>query len=134
MEIEIIIGHDLPDLYIEMMNTRPHTEDINRIVSRILNLDPYKIILFGSQAVGTSTEESDIDILVILDSENISKTYEEKMRNTLSVRNNIYEINKNVPIDLIVFTKAEYEILEKEMTSFAKGISNTGKILYEKAS
>ena len=116
------------------MVAKTYADVLNQIVSRILELDPHKIILFGSQAAGTSTEESDIDLLVILDSGNISRNYEEKMRNTLAVRNSIYEINKRIPIDLIVYTKAEYEVIEKEGASFSKEIKNTGRILYEKAS
>lgn len=116
------------------MNTKTNADYIDRIVSRILVLDPYKIILFGSRAAETSTAESDIDLLVILDSEAVSKNYGEKMKNTLAVRNSIYEINKYVPIDLVVYTRAEYRIIEKEETSFIKEINTNGLILYEKAS
>lgn len=116
------------------MAAKTYADELNQIVSRILELDPHKIILFGSQAAGTPTAESDIDLLVILDSGNISQNYEEKMRNTLAVRKSIYEINRRIPIDLIVYTKAEYEIIEKEETSFSKEIRDTGRILYEKAS
>ena len=35
------------------------------------NYMPYKIILFGSYARGTATEDSDIDILVVKDSDKI---------------------------------------------------------------
>ncbi len=114
------------------METR--TNYIDNIVSRLLTLDPYKIVLFGSHAIETQGEESDIDLLVILDSEAISQTYKEKMKKKLMVRNLIIEINKRVPIDLIVYTKAEYEIMVKHGSSFLKEITTSGKTLYEKAS
>ena len=99
-----------------------------------MTLDPYKIVLFGSHAIETQGEGSDIDLLVILDSEAISQTYKEKMKKKLMVRNKIIEINERVPIDLIVYTKAEYEIMVKHGSSFLKEITTSGKTLYEKAS
>ena len=111
-----------------------YAEYIEEIVAKLILLDPYKIILFGSQASGTYTEDSDIDLFVILDSERVSQTYEEKMRNYLTASNQIIEINERVPIDLIVYTKAEYDILEENNVSFINEVRETGKTLYEKES
>ena len=110
------------------------TSDLNDIVSCLLTIDPYRIVLFGSFAAETRESESDIDLLVILDSEAISQTYEERMKRRLTVRNSIREINKQVPIDLVVYTRAEYELLQKQGASFLNGIESSGKTLYEKAS
>ncbi|MHB9027887.1 MAG: nucleotidyltransferase domain-containing protein [Candidatus Latescibacterota bacterium] len=115
-------------------NMKTFAEYIEEIVSRLALLDPYKIILFGSQASGTYTEDSDIDLFVVLDSEIVSQTYEEKMHNYLTASNQIAEINERVPIDLIVYTKAEYDILEENNVSFINEVRKTGKTLYEKAS
>lgn len=116
----------------EQMATK--TSDIYDIVSSILTCDPYRIVLFGSHALGTEETGSDIDLLVILDSEVISQTYEERMQRRLVVRKRIEAINRLVPIDLIVYTKAEYELLQRHGTSFLNEIESLGKILYEKAS
>ena len=109
------------------------TSNIRDIVSRLLTLDPYKIVLFGSYASEGEGSGSDIDLLVILDSEVISQTYEERMNRRLKVRASVQEINKQVPIDLIVYTKAEYELLQRNGTSFQKEIESSGKTLFEKA-
>ncbi len=114
------------------MNTQ--TKYIEAIVSRLVGLDPYKIVLFGSQATGKPTEDSDIDLLVVLNSSIVSKTYEERIQKSLSVRDLILDINEQVPIDLLVYTKAEYEIIENAHTSFINEINNNGIVLYEKAS
>ena len=114
------------------MKTR--TNDIRDIVSRLLACDPYRIVLFGSYALGIEDSGSDIDLLVILDSEVISRTYEERMKRRLIVRESIQEINRQVPIDLIVYTKAEYRLLQRHGTSFVNEIESSGKTLYEKAS
>ncbi len=39
----------------------------HEIVERLKPLDPDKIILFGSYAYGTPTEESDIDLFLVKD-------------------------------------------------------------------
>lgn len=110
-----------------------NNNDIRDILSRLLSLDPYRIVLFGSHALGTEDSESDIDLLVILDSETIAQTYEERMAKRLMVRNIVQEINRRVPIDLVVYTKGEYEFLQEHGTSFLKEIQSSGRILYEKA-
>lgn len=114
------------------MKTR--TNDIRDIVSRLLTFDPYRIVLFGSYALGMENPGSDIDLLVILDSEVISQTYEERMKRRIIVRKSIQEINRQVPIDLIVYTKAEYQLLQRHGTSFVNEIESSGKTLYEKTS
>ena len=114
------------------METR--SSHIDDIVTQFLALDPYRMVLFGSQATGMQDQGSAIDLLVVLDSEAVSQTYEEKMRRKLMVRARVVEINKRVPIDLIVYTKAEYEILEKHGSAFLKEITTFGKTVYEKAS
>lgn len=106
---------------------------INEIVRTLCELDPYRIVLFGSQATNTTSEYSDLDLLVILDSAFIPNSYEDKMKNKLLVRDKISEVNRQVPIDLVVFTRAEFEIIERNGGSFLNEIRNHGKILYEKA-
>ncbi|WP_417913163.1 nucleotidyltransferase domain-containing protein [Candidatus Electronema sp. TJ] len=103
------------------------------IVKNIRIVDPYKIILFGSYADETFSDDSDIDLVVVLDSSKISKDYEEKMQNKLLVRRNIYGLTKQIPIDLVVYTKGEYDILSQNNASFFQEIKKKGKVLYEKA-
>ncbi|MCY3712563.1 MAG: nucleotidyltransferase domain-containing protein [Gemmatimonadetes bacterium] len=105
---------------------------MNNIVTRLLPLDPYRIVLFGSHALNRNRLESDVDLLVILDSEIIAQTYEERMHRRVAVRHCIPEINKEIPIDLLVYTKAEYEYLLHQGVSFLNEIEKSGKTLYEK--
>ena len=109
------------------------TSTINEIVSHLRAIDPFRIVLFGSHAFETEELESDIDLLVILDSEDISQTYEQRMQSRLLVRESVQAINKQVAIDLIVYTKGEYQDLQRQGSSFLKEIESTGKTLYEKA-
>jgi predicted nucleotidyltransferase len=105
---------------------------VEKIVSRLSAIKPYKIVLLGSRATGNDHDDSDIDLLVILDSNNISQSYEEKMAKKISVRNQIAELSQNVAVDLVVYTKAEYRILEEANGSFFHDFARTGKTLYEK--
>ena len=109
------------------------TSTIHEIVSHLRTIDPFRIVLFGSHALETGELESDIDLLVILDSEDISQTYEQRMQSRLLVRKSVQAINKQVAIDLIVYTKGKYQYLQRQGSSFLKEIESTGKTLYEKA-
>ena len=104
------------------------------IINNLKEINVNSVILFGSFASETNTEDSDIDLIVILDSDSVSKSFEEKMKNKLLVRNCIYELSSKFAIDLIVYTKAEFNIIKENKTSFYNEILETGKVLYEKAS
>lgn len=54
------------------------------------------------------------------------------MRNKMLVRRKIYNLSKKIPIDLLVDTKGEYDIIQKSKNSFCNEIKKTGKLLYEK--
>ncbi len=118
-----------------MQNNLKNNDNIKYIpdiVKNIRKLDPYKIILFGSYVSGEPSRDSDLDIAVILDSGRITQNYDERMKNKLMVRNSIYKLSKKIPIDLIVYTKAEYDVIADHGTSFYHEIERSGKVLYEK--
>ena len=104
---------------------------IHEIVSLLRTIAPFRIVLFGSHAMETQDSESDIDLLVILDSENISQTYGERMQNRLMVRESLRPVNTRVPIDLIVHTRGKYEYLQRNGSSLLREIESSGKTLFE---
>ena len=110
--------------------------DINRLLVELIlclqSLDPYKIVLFGSHARGTPTECSDVDIMVILDNHDVSKTYEERLKKRLFIRNLVLDINRQIPLDILVYSKEELNILKQYGNFFIEEIEKTGKIVYEK--
>ena len=109
-------------------------ELLNKIIQNLLSVNPSMIILFGSYAKNDFDEESDVDLVVILDTKMIPETYDHKLKLKVQVRYTIYELSRQIPIDLIVYTNGEFEILKKQKTSFYNELMETGKILYEKAS
>jgi len=107
---------------------------IDEMTERLKELKPYKVILFGSYARGNPTEDSDLDVLVVLDSNEFARTFKEQNTRYLLASNAVREINYQIPMDILVYSKAEYDYFNEQDTSFFKDIRNTGKILYEKTS
>jgi predicted nucleotidyltransferase len=106
---------------------------LDDLVSSLKSSDPYKIILFGSYANGNPNENSDIDIMVILDNNHVSKTYEERLNKKIFIRNLIIEINRRIPIDILVYSKEELNMIKNHGNYFIDEIEKTGKVIYEKA-
>jgi uncharacterized protein len=98
---------------------------INDIVNRIAyKFNPEKIILFGSYAVGNPNDDSDIDLLVIKDTD-------------LPRHKRSFDIQKAlrgsmVPIDILVYTQKEFEQEQHNKYSFLSSAIKTSKILYER--
>ena len=88
----------------------------------IKTIDPEKIILFGSFASENISIRSDIDLLIIKDTD---KSFKERMYE-------IYQkIDYKLPTDMLVYTSEEIKRL-KDKNMFLKHILNTGKVVYEK--
>ena len=107
---------------------------LDNIVNSLKSSDPHKIILFGSCANGNPNVNSDIDLMVILDNNHVSKTYEERLNKKIFIRNLVLEINRKTPLDILVYSKEELNIIKKHGNFFVDEIEKTGKVIYEKAS
>jgi len=95
-----------------------------------LNPKPCEIILFGSYANGNPTKHSDIDVVVVLDSDYIVKTHDEKMDRNRPVTMALIDIIYKIPMDIIVYSKAEVDYMRKNGYGFIKEVDKTGKVLY----
>ena len=85
---------------------------------------PEKVVLFGSLASGKQRPESDIDLLIIQNSN-------ENMFNR--VRRIEELLNRKYAADLIVLTPREVKILLDSNNRYLHGILANGKVLYERA-
>jgi len=113
------------------MMDNPENKYIALIVEKLKPLHPYKIILFGSYAYGNPNADSDIDLLVVLNTDKTPKSFRENMENKLLVRNTLWEVNKKTSIDLIVHTKPMYQKFNALGSMFSKELLEKGKVLYE---
>lgn len=109
-------------------------EVLNNLIFLLKPSDPYKIVLFGSYAKGEQNKNSDIDIMVILDNNHVSKTHKERLNKKVFIRNLVLDINRKIPLDILVYSKEELNLLKKHGNYFIDEIEKTGKIIYEKAS
>lgn len=99
---------------------------INDIVDRIaIRFDPDKIILFGSYASGNPNNDSDLDLLVIKD------TDLPRHKRSFDIQKSL--IGSMIPMDILVYTKSEYEQEKDEKSSFLCSAIKTSKVLYERA-
>lgn len=105
--------------------------DINANIKKIVeilktNFSISDIILFGSNAEGKNNENSDIDIVVVLNDNTFSGDYESRLSKRLSVSEKLLDIKRNVQIDSLVFTKPEWEKFKSLNSSFSREIIRTG--------
>ena len=99
---------------------------INKIIDQIKQkYKPELIILFGSYARGNFTEGSDVDLLVV------KNTRKRPIWRRVDVRK---VIDVDVPMDIIVYTPSEFNMLKENNSAFIRDILSHGKILYEKKS
>jgi predicted nucleotidyltransferase len=102
------------------MSVNRKIDDLCRQIVKKFN--PKKIILFGSHANGTPTEDSDIDIMVVMPFKGRNVDMAIEIRKNISV---------NIALDLMVRSPAEIEDRLSKEDFFIRGILEEGKVLYE---
>jgi uncharacterized protein len=102
-------------------------ELIREMASEIVeHFKPHKIILFGSFARGEETENSDIDLLVLVDTPAKRGERSAPILKFLAER---YE----EPVDIVVRSPQSLEDWQDVPNSFAQQILKEGIVLYEEA-
>ena len=100
------------------------TEKLNKVVERLKSYGPEKVILFGSAARGQAKEGSDLDFFVI---KNTQKTLPERLEEVDGLF-----LERNTPLDFLVYTPQEVEKRLALGDSFVTDIIQNGKLLYVK--
>ena len=83
---------------------------------------PERIILFGSYAYGLPTDDSDVDLLVIMPFQG------KPVRKAIEIRS---RVNPKIPIDLIVRTPEQVAERIENDDWFMREIVEKGRTLYE---
>ena len=105
-----------------MTKERAEIKEITKTI--VKKYKPEKIILFGSFAWGKPGPDSDVDLLVIKDTNN-ARLLARKIDGSIPRR--------SLPIDVLVYTPEEAERSVNEYKNlFIEDILRNGKILYSK--
>lgn len=102
----------------------------HEIVEHLKPVGLEKVILFGSYAYGKPTEDSDIDLYIVTKDDFIPKSFKENIQMKLKVSRAIKDLQKIVPIDTIIHTKAMSKKFIDMGSSFSKEIFSKGILLY----
>ncbi|MFH1160758.1 MAG: nucleotidyltransferase domain-containing protein [bacterium] len=98
-------------------------QQLDRIVLRIIHLyQPEKIILFGSYANGTAKDNSDLDLLLVKD------TNEAPVDRAALIRKSLRDFL--LPMDILVYTPDEVEKDKNRKFTFVYQVLKSGKVLY----
>ena len=100
-------------------------EKISKVVDRIiLEYKPIKVILFGSYAYGSPTEDSDVDLLIIKD------TDKRPIERWVEVKKLLRGVAKTLPISPLVYTQKEVEERTAIKDFFLEEIFDKGEVPY----
>ncbi len=96
---------------------------IHRVVQQIVaRFHPQKVILFGSYAYGAPTKDSDVDLLVVMETDENPM----HMAGLISAA-----IEHPFPLDILVMTPSRLEAYLNEGAVFATQLIEKGAVLHE---
>lgn len=102
-------------------------EIIDEMTNRLVKAyNPEAIYLFGSYAWGNPSEESDVDLLVVVATSNQKRW--ERPRAGSAV---LWQLGH--PKDLVVYTRAEFDRAAEHPSTLARKVKEEGIKLYAKA-
>ena len=108
------------------MRKRIPQKAIDQVVNQIVEkFKPQKVILFGSHARGNPRPESDVDLLVVM------KTQNKKIKQSLEMRRHLGVM---FGLDLVVYTSKRLKERVEMGDWFLRDILKEGKVLYESSS
>jgi len=100
-------------------------ETLPAAVERIVEaLHPEKVVLFGSYAYGQPTSDSDVDLLVVMETDKPGKERYLSVCRLLRPR--------TFPVDILVRTPQEIARALEKGDFFIRDIMTQGKVLYER--
>ena len=105
---------------------------VKKILSKIVEklkteYKPLKVILFGSYAYGNPTKDSDIDLLIL------KNTDKRSVDRFVEVKRIIYDPDLKISISPLVYTPEELEERLRMGDDFMKEIIKRGIVFYERA-
>jgi len=97
---------------------------IDEIVQSIVaGFSPEKVILIGSYAAGNPTKDSDLDLLIV------KETDKPKHYRSFDIRKSL--IGTLIPMDILVYTPNEFNEEKCKDSSFISNVLKTAKVLFD---
>ena len=97
-------------------------QDIARVVAALMPYQPERIILFGSAARGEADEYSDLDLVII------KQTDERFMQRSIQATR---LVPSDVATDILVYTPEEFRRMVEEDNPFIEQVLKDAVVLYE---
>lgn len=108
-----------------MVKDRKLRKLILEIVDRIKRgYEPERIILYGSYAYGKPTEDSDVDLFIVKD------TDKRRVDRFVEVSRLIYEPGRRISVSPLVYTPKELEERLSLGDDFVQEVLTKGEVLY----
>lgn len=108
-----------------MDTARDLPADLEWLVERIRDgYEPEKIILFGSLARGDTHEWSDIDLIIVKDTE---MSYGERVKSLTPLIQ-----DRLIGADILIYSLTEYERARDRGSAFLREAERDGRVLYER--
>ena len=95
-------------------------QQINEIFARLSAYEPEQVILFGSFARNESDEISDIDLLIIKETE---EDFFSRIRRVMQI------LDLHTAVDILVYTPAEFQAMKQQGNVLIEAILEEGIVL-----
>ena len=106
-----------------MINKKTIEEVKNRLVK---TYNPVAIYLFGSYAWGSPTEDSDLDLLIVVD-----KSKEKSFARARAGHKALFGVG--ISKDIVIYTKEEFDKVSENITTLGYKIKREGELIYARA-
>jgi predicted nucleotidyltransferase len=94
---------------------------LDRLVKALRSYEPEKIYLFGSWARGEEDELSDLDIVLIKETD---APFFSRLQEVMAI------LPSDTPADVLVYTPREFRQMSERGNAFAEMLLEEGKLIY----
>jgi uncharacterized protein len=104
--------------------SKDETQDLTRVVEKLVNaLQPERVYIFGSQARGEATRDSDVDLLLVVPASDLPPYRRSQLA--------YFALDRYLlPLDILVMTRDEFESRRSVVASLPATVLREGQLLY----
>lgn len=122
---ELSTSTNLRDLLLNAERRALLDQELQRYIPLLEeHLKPERVVLFGSLANGETNMWSDIDLVIVQETD---KRFLDRIKDVIQL------LRPRVGVDILVYTPAEFARLAQERAFVRNEILGKGRVLYERA-